>query len=209
MTKFLPTEKGKEELHMKYYKVVDGVDYYVTNVTTAAHVKFHNKYDPRNGKVEFKRTVNKEIETVEVNHAYPEVERVFDGIDLNEYSKFSIDFKELEQLIRVNDAMTSLCKMNGDIPTCHLFAFNSIYFSVGSVDDLEFSYKIEGKNNLPDAIDFTYDPELMSTILKSCKELKKFVSEFQFCYKEGCPLIIFAKDDDYEYYFALAKKLTR
>lgn len=213
LKKFLAKNKTDPD-HLKAYMRIDDVDFAATDKTVACMIMFRNKYDTRHTGIEYYQEHEKEYKKIENQAAideiaanYPDVPALYHNLDLTDYTSFELDQKQIEDLIKVNDAMIDICKMKGINPVCKLFAFNSIYFSVEGVKDMSFEYKIQQESDLSDSIDFTYNPELMANILKSIKELKKFTDKATFYYKEGQPLAVKSVDVDYEYTFLLARKI--
>jgi len=214
LKKFLAKNKTDPD-YLKAYIRIDDVDFAATDKTVACMIMFRNKYDTRHTGIHYYQEHDKEFKKIENQSAieeiaagYPDVPALYHNLDLTDYTSFELDQKQIEDLIKVNDAMIDICKMKGINPVCKLFAFNNIFFSVEGVKDMGFEYKIQQENNLKDCIDFTYNPELMANILKSIKEFKKFVNTATFYYKEGESLVVRAVDVDYEYTFMLARKIS-
>lgn len=214
LKKFIASNKTDPD-HLKAYMRIDDVDFAATDKTIACMIMFRNKYDTRHTGIDYYQVHDKEFRKIENQAAideiaagYPDVPALFHDLDLTDYASFEVDQKEVEYLIKVNDAMIDICKMKGINPVCKLFAFNNVHLSVEGVKDMNFEYKLQQETPLNTYIDFTYNPELMANILKSIKELKKFVNTAIFHYKEGESLVIRTVDVDYEYTFMLARKIA-
>lgn len=214
LKKFIASNKTDPD-HLKAYMRIDDVDFAATDKTVACMIMFRNKYDTRHTGIDYYQVHDKEFKKIENQSAideiaagYPDVPALYHNLDLTDYVSFEVDQKEVEDLIKVNDAMIDICKMKGINPVCKLFAFNHVHLSVEGVKDMSFEYKLQQETPLNIYIDFTYNPELMANILKSIKELKKFTDKATFYYKEGESLVVRAVDVDYEYTFMLARKIS-
>lgn len=214
LKKFLAKNKTDPD-HLKAYMRIDEVDFAATDKTTACMIMFRNKYDTRHIGISYYQEHDKEFKKIENQAAideiaagYPDVPSLYHNLDLTDYDSFEVDQKEVEDLIKVNDAMIDICKMKGINPVCELKTINNVYFHVAGVKDMSFEYCLRKEFVFPVAFDFTYNPELMANILKSIKELKKFVDKATFYYKDDQPLVVRAVDVDYEYTFMLARKIA-
>lgn len=214
LKKFLTKNKTDPD-HLKAYISIDEVDFAATDKTTACMIMFRNKYDTRHTGISYYQEHDKEFKKIENQAAideiaagYPDVPSLFHDLDLRYHTEFTVDQKEVEDLIKVNDAMIDICKMKGINPVCELKIIKDVYFKVLGVKDMTFEYRLYKGGELPWESGFTYNPELMANILKSIKELKKFVDKATFYYKDDQPLVIRAMDVDYEYTFILARKIS-
>jgi hypothetical protein len=215
LKKFIPSNKTDPE-HLKCYMKIDEVDFAATDKTVACQIMFRNKYDARHTGIHYYQIHDKVFNKIENQAAideiaadYPDVPSLYHNLDLTDYLSFEVDQKEVEDLIKVNDAMIDLCKIKSLNPVCQLITSdNNVFFHLVGVTDMDFTYRLY-KEELPEnEICFSYNPELMANILKSIKELKKFTDKATFYYKEGKHLVVRAVDIDYEYTFMLARKIA-
>ena len=214
LKKFLAKNKTDPD-HLKAYMRIDDVDFAATDKTVACMIMFRNKYDTRHTGIEYYQEHEKEYKKIENQSAideiaanYPDVPALYHNLDLTDYVSFEVDQKEVEDLIKVNDAMIDLCKIKSLNPVCQLLTSdNNVFFNLVGVADMDFTYRLWNDELSEKEIEFTYNPELMANILKSIKELKKFTDKATFYYKEGQPLAVKSVDVDYEYTFLLARKI--
>ncbi|AZU99041.1 hypothetical protein pW4_19 [Bacillus phage pW4] len=214
LKKFIASNKTDPD-HLKAYMRIDDVDFAATDKTIACMIMFRNKYDTRHTGIDYYQVHDKEFRKIENQAAideiaagYPDVPSLFHDLDLRYHTEFTVDQKEVEDLIKVNDAMIDICKMKGVNPVCELKIIKDVYFKILGVKDMTFDYRLYKGSELPWESGFTYNPELMANILKSIKELKKFVNTATFYYKDDQPLVVRAIDVDYEYTFILARKIS-
>ncbi|WEM05646.1 hypothetical protein BSG01_007 [Bacillus phage BSG01] len=212
LKKFIASNKTDPD-HLKAYMRIDDVDFAATDKTIACMIMFRNKYDTRHTGIDYYQVHDKEFRKIENQAAideiaagYPDVPALFHDLDLTDYDSFEVDQKEVEDLIKVNDAMIDICKMKGVSPVCELQMIKDVQFKILGVKDMSFEYKLDKEGLLVWGEKFTYDPALMANILKSIKELKKFVNKATFYMKDKDRIIIKAVDVDYEYTFMLARK---
>jgi len=214
LKKFIASNKTDPD-HLKAYMRIDDVDFAATDKTVACMIMFRNKYDTRHTGIDYYQVHDKEFRKIENQSAideiaagYPDVPSLYHNLDLTDYDSFEVDQKEVEDLIKVNDAMIDICKMKGLNPVCELQMIQNVNFKVKGVKDMSFEYKLDKEGLLVWGEKFTYNPELMANILKSIKELKKFVDTATFYMKDKENLIVRAVDVDYEYTFILARKIS-
>lgn len=213
LKKFIAKNKTDPD-YLKCFMKIDDVDFAATDKTVACMIMFRNKYDARCTGIHYYQDHEKEFKKIEnqvaideVAAGYPDVPAIHHNLDLSYYTTFKVDQKEIEDLIKVNDAMIDICKMKGINPVCELKIIKDVYFKVLGVKDMTFDYRLYKGGELPWESGFTYNPELMANILKSIKELKKFIDTATFYYKDDQPLVVRAVDVDYEYTFMLAGKI--
>ncbi|AXY83229.1 hypothetical protein PP654_gp015 [Bacillus phage v_B-Bak10] len=214
LKKFLAKNKTDPD-YLKAYINIDEVDFAATDKTTACMIMFRNKYDTRHTGIHYYQEHDKTFKKIEnqvaideISAGYPDVPSLFHNLDLTDYDSFEVDHKEVEDLIKVNDAMIDICKMKGVNPVCELQMIKDVYFKVLGVKDMSFEYKLDKEGSLAWSEKFTYNPELMANILKSIKELKKFTDKATFYMKDNKNIVVRAVDVDYEYTFILARKIS-
>lgn len=212
LKKFLASNKTDPD-YLKAYMRIDEVDFAATDKTVACMIMFRNKYDTRHTGISYYQVHDKEFKKIENQSAieeiaagYPDVPSLYHNLDLTDYDSFEVDQKEVEDLIKVNDAMIDICKMKGVSPVCELQVIKDVHFKVLGVKNMSFEYKLDKEGLLGWGDKFTYDPALMANILKSIKELKKFVDKATFYMKDKNRIIVKVVDVDYEYTFMLARK---
>ena len=207
MKKFLSGKKGDPD-NLKYYQVIDNVDYYATTVGSAAGVIFKNKYDKRDGSVRYIQplTKGKREELDHIDDFY-DIKDLFD-VDLSGYYK--LIFGDIEKIIKIYEAIDKIKKYGGiyhsanfEITDSRLKIYNhhndaaSIY-SIFDIDNQE-------KHNLSG---YHHNPEYMLNIWKSIKDLK--LNEVVIHYKNlDHPIFVVGEDTDYVYKFAINRLMVR
>ena len=171
MKKFLSSKKGDPE-NIKYYQVVDGVDYYATTVGCAAGILFKNKYDKHDGSVKFIQPLPKgKRELTDHIDDFRDVQSLF-GLDLSGYHK--LPFNDIDKIIKVYEAIDKVKKYGG--------IYHSSYLNInGNVINI-FNYDndaaaIHSSFNLLDnqpheLLKYHHNPEYMLSIWKSINDLK-------------------------------------
>lgn len=204
--RFLETKKTAPE-ELKYYKVVDGVDYYVTTFGSAGGFKLINKYDRRNGETKYVKPLpkGKKEEVLELE-GFPDVESLFLGTD-EYYQDIVFDAEDIKKMIAIHDLYTKTKPFNRMYGTAVMeLADGKMYFSLHDSEiTLDWHTEISA---VPVEMKYHYDFELMLSIWKGFSDFK--TEKVTMKVKDtNSPIYFYSKNTDYHYWFAINRKLVK
>lgn len=204
MKKMLSTKKSDPDGY-KYYKEVDGVDYYAACLGMSAAIMLINKYDARKGTVKFIKPLTKgNLETIDKLESFPDVEGLFTK-ELDGYKGAMVT--DIDKWIAVHESFGKLKNTNGNYPA------SKMVISEGKVkislydNEVESSWEYDIDTDVS-LDEYFYDPELMLTIFKMIKDFK--LEKVELMVKDNkSPLFFKGSDSEYIYNFALNRKLVK
>lgn len=233
MKRFLNSKKSDPEI-TKWYRVERGVDFMATTLGSAVQLLFHNKYAGRLSKNADKNYYVKplpkgeqeesdyipEMETIKDGKKnitrptgekldYPDVSGFFKNLNLNDYQKLEYDIKEIDNFISIHEAMSKASKVGGDYNTAEIEVIQGHLTFTLYDSPLNFECTFKSENEEEVHLDpYTYDFDLMISILKSLKDLSPDKIEMYVKDTES-PIVFVGTTVDYHFYFAVHKKLVR
>lgn len=204
MKKFLSSKKSDPD-NLKFYQIVDGVDYFATTMGSAVGIMFTNKYDYRDGSVQFIKPLPKDKKEVADNiDNFPDVKGLFEK-ELEGYE--AIVIADIDKWIAIHETMLRTKPLNGMYGTAKMtIRDNKIILNLHD-NEVKFYWKY------PILSDFRmepyfYDFELMLNIWKSIKDLK--LESIKFMVKDNeSPLHFIGSSVEYNFHFALNKRLVK
>jgi hypothetical protein len=217
MRKFLDTNKNAE-LNNKVFKQVNGINFEAQIKHAGCYISFINKYDePPEIGVKF---IEPQTRGVEVEHKindYPNVKKFFLENKTKNMPTVRIPTKEWDELVAVHKSMDALKSFHGINFACKLVGIPAgeniiLKFMTIDYDNIDFEYKLivpqSGQVRITERIIFYYDPTLLLSILESISKFKSEIYEIHVP-KDQRALFLTGSDSNYEYNFALAKRITK
>ncbi|WP_257064305.1 hypothetical protein [Priestia megaterium] len=204
MKKFLSTKKSDPE-HLKFYQVVDNVDYYATSMGSAAGIMFVNKYDYRDGTKHYVKPLPKDKKEL-ADHVpnYPDVKNLFEE-ELDGYEEIVIT--DIDKWIAIHETMVKTKPLTGMYGTAKMtIRDGKIIINLHDNEaKLYWKYHIESDYMMQP---YFYDFELMLGIWKSIKDLK--LESIKLMVKNNqSPLHFVGSSVEYNFRFALNRKLVK
>lgn len=234
MKRFLGTKEADPDI-TKYYRVENGINFMATTFGSAVQIYFNNRFEGTftkgTGQNFFRKPLPKEqhedvdrIPEIEVIKdgakkikrltgeylEYPDISGMFKSYNLDEFCKIEMPSEDADKFIAVHEAMEKAAKVGG--------MYNTARMNLGRVtmdmslhdSEVEFNWRYY----LPEKIDsfftmehYHYDFSLMISIFKSIKDLK--VDKIEMYVKDmDHPILFVGKTVEYNYYFAIARKLV-
>lgn len=234
MKRFLGTKESDPDV-TKYYKIENGINFMATTFGSAVQIYFKNRHEGTftagTGKDFFRKPLPKEqyedvdqipeIVTIpdgkkKIKQAtgrtleYPDISAMFKNFDLDKCCKIEMPADDIDQFIAIHEAMEKAAKVGGKYNTARLDVTTrelviSLYDS-----PLGFNWKYPLEESIRSYFEmvYHYDFSLMTSIFKSIKDLK--VDKIEMYIKnEFHPILFVGKTLEYDYYFAIARKLVK
>lgn len=204
MKKFLSTKKSDPE-NLKFYQVVDGVDYFATSMGSAVGIMFTNKYDFRDGTVSYVKPLPKDKkELADDVPGFADVKGLFEQ-ELNGYEEIVIT--DIDKWIAIHETMVKTKPLSGMYGTAKMtIRDNKIIINLHDNEaKLYWKHPIESDYVMKP---YFYDFELMLAIWKSIKDLKLDSVKLMVKNNES-PLHFVASSVEYNFRFALNRKLVK
>lgn len=234
MKRFLGTKEGDPDI-TKYYRIENGVNFMATTLGSAVQIYFNNRHEGTftagTGQDFFRKPLPKEqYEDVELipeivtipdgkkkikqatgrTLEYPDISGMFKKFNLNEFYKIEMPAEDTDQFIAVHEAMEKAAKIGGAYNTAELLVSSQrLHFKLyDSPVTFEWGYNHDQENDVDFFLkDYHYDFSLMTSIFKSIKDLK--VDKIEMYVKDkDHPILFVGKSLEYDYYFAIARKLV-
>lgn len=230
MKKFLGTNKSDPEI-TKYFRIEDGLHFMATSIGSAVWIHFENKFagsfNKKSGNSFFRKILPKgvfidvdgipEMESVKEGKKtverptgrileYPDIPGMFAKYNLDEFNKLTVPNEDIEVFVGIHKAMSNVSKIGGLYNTANIRIENKkLTLSLhDSPVKFEWSYDIESDFHF----EYRYDFDLMSSIFESLKDMK--VEEVDVYVKnEDSPIIFCGKTLEYQFKFAINRKLTQ
>ena len=232
MKRFLNGKKEAPE-QTKWYYCEGGVNFYATTLGSSVQIaftnRFENSYNKKTNENFFVQPAKEPIvadyipEYVEVGKGkdkkvmptgnaveFPDVKGLFSKFNIKHFKRILITKELADEMNKLNETIISLMKLGGMYAGAFLYAKdNKLTFGVDDVKGLKsFEYEIEfiGDKFNEQTLKFHYDPNYMTAILKTLKDLK---AEKTIMYlSDTDPILFYGKDIEYIYKFAMQRKLV-
>jgi len=235
MKRFLGTKESDPD-ETKYYRVEDGINFMATTYGSAVQICFQNKhagsFTKGTGKNFFRKPLPKdkyedvdfipEMETITDGkkkikkptgriHEYPDIASMFNQYNLAEFGKVEIPVDDIDQFIAVHEAMEKAAKVGGMYNTAQL-GIDRQRLTITLYDSpLNFTWEYWITDEVVSYFTlecYHYDYSLMKDIFKSLKDLK--VDAINMYVKDiNNPILFVGSTMEYNFQFAIARKLTR
>lgn len=234
MKRFLGSKEADPDI-TKYYRVENGINFMATTLGSAVQIYFKNRHEGSftkgTGQNFFRKPLPKEkyedvdaIPEIEVTKdgakkirkptgrylEYPDVSGMFKKFNLDEFYKIEMPADDIDQFIAVHEAMEKAAKVGGIYNTAELLVSSQrIHIKLyDSPLTFEWAYSHDQENDIDFFMkDYHYDFAFMTSVMKSIKDLKVDKIEMYVKDKDN-PILFVGKTVEYDYYFAIARKLV-